>query len=88
MSGLLRTRSPITPALRDIQAPIKERLDQAALDLQRIAVADFPMLEEIGSYLLLMRGKMFRPTLTLGHVLSGLAANGLLGPPELGVRLV
>jgi octaprenyl-diphosphate synthase len=65
VSGVLRTRSPITPALRDIQAPIKERLDQAALDLQRIAVADFPMLEEIGSYLLLMRGKMFRPTLTL-----------------------
>ena len=65
MSGVLRTRSPITPALRDIQAPVRERLDQAASDLQRIAVADFPMLEEIGQYLLLMRGKMFRPTLTL-----------------------
>ena len=65
MSGVLRTRSPITPALRDIQAPVKERLDQAASDLQRIAVADFPMLEEIGKYLLLMRGKMFRPTLSL-----------------------
>jgi octaprenyl-diphosphate synthase len=65
VSGVLRTRSPITPALRDIQAPIQERLDHAAMDLQRIAVADFPMLEEIGKYLLLMRGKMFRPTLTL-----------------------
>jgi octaprenyl-diphosphate synthase len=65
VSGVLRTRSPITPALRDIQAPVKERLEQAASDLQRIAVADFPMLEEIGKYLLLMRGKMFRPTLSL-----------------------
>ncbi len=65
MSGVLRTRTPITPALLDIQAPIKERLDQAALDLQRITVADFPMLEQMGSYLLMMRGKMFRPTLTL-----------------------
>lgn len=65
MSGVLRTRSPITPALRDIQAPIHDRLEQAASDLQRIAVAEFPMLEEIGKYLLLMRGKMFRPTLTL-----------------------
>jgi octaprenyl-diphosphate synthase len=65
VSGVLRTRTSITPALRDIQAPIQERLEQAANDLQRIAVADFPMLEEIGKYLLLMRGKMFRPTLTL-----------------------
>lgn len=65
MSGTLRARTPVTPALRDIQAPIGDRLEHAAEELQRIAVADFPMLEEIGKYLLLMRGKMFRPTLTL-----------------------
>jgi octaprenyl-diphosphate synthase len=65
VSGVLRARSPITPALRDIQAPIEDRLEQAASDLQRIAVADFPMLEEIGKYLMMMRGKMFRPTLVL-----------------------
>ncbi len=65
MTGALRARSPITPALRDIQAPVQGRLDEASIELARIAAADFPMLEEMGSYLLHMRGKMFRPTLTL-----------------------
>ena len=65
MSGALRTRSPITPALRDIQAPVQDRLEEASSELARIAVADFPMLEEMGNYLLHMRGKMFRPTLAL-----------------------
>lgn len=75
MSGVLRTRTPITPALLDIQAPIKDRLDEAARELQRITLADFPMLEQIGSYLLMMRGKMFRPTLTL-------LASAVDGTPE------
>jgi hypothetical protein len=30
VSGVLRTRSPITPALRDIQAPVKERLERSS----------------------------------------------------------
>ncbi|HUF30368.1 MAG TPA: polyprenyl synthetase family protein [Gemmatimonadaceae bacterium] len=65
MSGALRTRRPATPALRDIQAPVHDRLEEASKELERIAVADFPMLEDMGRYLLHMRGKMFRPTLAL-----------------------
>jgi octaprenyl-diphosphate synthase len=45
--------------------PVSDRLDVVSAELQRIAISAFPMLEEMGRYLLLMRGKMFRPTLVL-----------------------
>ena len=53
------------PGLREIQEPVRERLDEVADELQRVVVADFPMLEAITGHLLRMKGKMFRPTLTL-----------------------
>ena len=34
-------------------------------ELRRIIVSDFEMIEEVNDYLLLMRGKLFRPTLLL-----------------------
>ncbi|MEJ7810848.1 MAG: polyprenyl synthetase family protein [Gemmatimonadaceae bacterium] len=61
----LPARSPLTPALRDIQAPVRDRLEQVSGELKRIVVADFPLVEAVSGHLLLMRGKMFRPTLTL-----------------------
>ena len=51
--------------LREIQEPVRERLDEVAEELQRVVVADFPMLEAITDHLFRMKGKMFRPTLTL-----------------------
>ncbi|MGI9076408.1 MAG: polyprenyl synthetase family protein [Gemmatimonadaceae bacterium] len=60
-----RPRPSLTPSLGEIQAPVIDRLDQVALELRRIVVADFPMIEEISGHLLLMKGKLFRPTLTL-----------------------
>ncbi len=60
-----RLRSSVTPSLREIQAPVLERLDQVAVELRRIVAADFPMIEQISGHLLLMKGKLFRPTLTL-----------------------
>jgi len=60
-----RPRSSVTPSLGEIQAPVVERLEQVALELRRIVVADFPMIEQISEHLLLMKGKLFRPTLTL-----------------------
>ena len=60
-------RAPRVPAgqLREIQAPVRERLDEVAAELQRVVVAEFPMMQAITGHLLQMKGKMFRPTLTL-----------------------
>ncbi len=60
------------PALRDppsrlarIQAPVEDRLDEVLDEIRRIVVSDFEMIEEVNQYLLLMQGKLFRPTLLL-----------------------
>lgn len=65
MSAALRPRSPFTPALREIQAPVREGLDRVTDELTRIVSADFPLVEEVNGHLMLMKGKMFRPTLVL-----------------------
>jgi octaprenyl-diphosphate synthase len=51
--------------LDEIQAPVRERLDQTLDEIRRIVVADFDMVEEVNDYLLLLPGKLFRPTLVL-----------------------
>src|SRR5688500_543137 len=61
--------------LREIQAPVSERLGEVTAELQRVVVADFPMIEAITGHLLTMKGKMFRPTLTL-------LASAVEGRPE------
>ena len=53
------------PSLTAIQEPVRERLDLVSEEIRRIVVSDFPTIEEVNDYLLLMRGKMFRPTLLL-----------------------
>jgi octaprenyl-diphosphate synthase len=60
-----RIRTPATSALRDIQAPVRERLDEVVVEMRRIVTADLPMIEQVSGHLLQMRGKMFRPTLAL-----------------------
>ncbi len=66
MSGIAaRPGSPMTDALRTIQAPVRDRLDQVAVSMQRAVASGVPMIEEVAGYLLGRRGKMFRPTLTL-----------------------
>ena len=60
-----RVRTPATSALRDIQAPVRDRLDDVAAEMRRIVTADLPMIEQVSGHLLQMRGKMFRPTLAL-----------------------
>ncbi len=61
-SSLLRE----APAgLAPIQAPVRDRLDGVLDELRRIILTDFGMIEEVNEYLLLMRGKLFRPTLLL-----------------------
>ncbi|MDE3152695.1 MAG: polyprenyl synthetase family protein [Gemmatimonadota bacterium] len=66
MSGVIaRPRSKMTDALRAIQAPVRERLEDVTTAMQDIVTSGLPMVEEVSRHLLGMRGKMFRPTLTL-----------------------
>jgi octaprenyl-diphosphate synthase len=65
VSVATRVRTPATSALRDIQAPVRERLDDVAVEMRRIVTAELPMIEQVSAHLLQMRGKMFRPTLAL-----------------------
>ena len=64
-SGVMRTRTPATAALREIQAPVQERLEAVVSEMRRVVSADLPLIEQVSSHLLQIRGKMFRPTLAL-----------------------
>lgn len=66
MSGAVaRPRTAANGALHDIQAPVRERLEQVVAEMQRIVTDDLPIIREVSGHLLQMRGKMFRPTLAL-----------------------
>ena len=66
MSGAVaRARTPASRALRDIQAPVRDRLDDVVTEMHRIVTDSLPIIREVSSHLLQMRGKMFRPTLAL-----------------------
>jgi len=51
--------------LEAIQAPVREQLDRVVDELRRIIASDFEIQDEVNTYLLGMRGKLFRPTLLL-----------------------
>lgn len=51
--------------LAQIQAPVRQRLDLVLDEIRRIVAADFERIEEVNDYLLLLPGKLFRPTLLL-----------------------
>ena len=66
MSGAAaRARMPRADSLRAIQAPIAERLEDVVHTMRDIVISDLPLAREVSGHLLQMRGKMFRPTLTL-----------------------
>lgn len=76
MSGVVaRSRTPVTEALLEIQAPVAERLDEVVESMREILVADLPLIGAVTDHLLRMRGKMFRPTLAL-------LASAVEGKPE------
>ena len=60
-----RSRTPVTEALLEIQAPVADRLDTVVEAMGDILVEDIPLVGSVTQHLLRMRGKMFRPTLTL-----------------------
>ena len=51
--------------LTSIQASVRSELDQVGTELRRIVLSDFDMIEEVNEHLLLLQGKLFRPTLLL-----------------------
>jgi octaprenyl-diphosphate synthase len=65
MSILARPRRPATPALRDVQAPVRARLDHVSQEIRRMITANLPLMEQVNDHLLQMQGKLFRPTLVL-----------------------
>lgn len=65
MTGAARARVPASSALRDIQSPVASRLDDVVTEMRRIVTHELPLIEQVSTHLLQMRGKMFRPTLTL-----------------------
>src|SRR5438094_7446741 len=75
MSTAARQRTPVTDALRAIQAPVRDRLEFVVDEMHAIVSSDLPMIEQVSAHLLRMRGKMFRPTLTL-------LASAVTGEPE------
>jgi octaprenyl-diphosphate synthase len=66
MSGTVaRARTPVTAALREIQEPVRDRLDMVVEEMTRIVTSDLPLIADVSRHLLQARGKLFRPTLTL-----------------------
>ncbi|HEX6250770.1 MAG TPA: polyprenyl synthetase family protein [Gemmatimonadaceae bacterium] len=65
MTTAARSRAPMTPELREIQAPYRKGLDRVASEMRRIVLADAPLIARVGAHLMSMRGKMLRPTLVL-----------------------
>ena len=66
---------PVAAALLEIQAPIRERLEQVPAEMWRIIQADLAIIDAANQHLKGMRGKLFRPTLLL-------LASGIEGKPE------
>lgn len=55
----------VSSVLRDIQAPVREGLDRVAEDMWRIVSADNSLITDVSRHLMLVKGKMVRPTLLL-----------------------
>lgn len=58
------THAPLS-ALQRIQEPVRERLNAVTEEMWRAVAADVPLVAQMSSHLMAMRGKMFRPTLVL-----------------------
>jgi octaprenyl-diphosphate synthase len=60
------TLSQLGPlSLTDLQAMVVPRLAHVEHEMRRMIEDDFPLISDLNEHLLRMRGKMFRPTLTL-----------------------
>lgn len=51
--------------LKAIQNPVQDRLDLVAKEMQELLTAEVPLLAQVGEHLMLMKGKLMRPTFVL-----------------------
>ncbi len=65
MSAPNQQQLPVSVSLLEIQAPVRQELDDVGDELWRIVAADFPLIQSVSHHLMGMKGKMFRPTLVL-----------------------
>jgi octaprenyl-diphosphate synthase len=63
--AVARGQTALSSALREIQEPVRDRLDQVVEAMSRIVTSDLPLIADVSRHLLRARGKLFRPTLTL-----------------------
>ena len=61
----LKSRSIAPPALQEIQAPVAEPLARVLNEMWRIVAVDSEFFRGVNQHLMLMKGKMVRPTLML-----------------------
>lgn len=64
MTGSAPTLGP-PPSLAQLQGLVAQDLDRVMEEIRRIIISNFEMIEEINEYLMLLRGKLFRPSLLL-----------------------
>lgn len=81
MTTPARERLDSAQALAEIQGPVKSQLDAVGPEMWRIVAEDNPLVTDVNSHLMGMRGKLFRPTLLL------LAANAEGTPDSKSVTM-
>ncbi|MBK7835492.1 MAG: polyprenyl synthetase family protein [Gemmatimonadetes bacterium] len=65
MTARPRTSSPSPASLKDIQAPVEGALSRVHDEMWRIVAIDSEFFRGVNEHLMLMKGKMVRPTLLL-----------------------
>jgi octaprenyl-diphosphate synthase len=65
MSMTFRARSGLTSPLSEIQLPVRDSLAKVGDEIWRIVADECPLIEAVNDHLMLMKGKLFRPTLVL-----------------------
>ena len=59
------TALPPSASLAEIQASVRSQLEEVSAEMGRIVSSNLPLVGQVSSHLLAMRGKLFRPTLLL-----------------------
>lgn len=62
---MTQTLGDARPSLAAVQAPVRREVERVGEEIRRIVFSDFPMIDEVNQHLLVVQGKLFRPTLLL-----------------------
>jgi octaprenyl-diphosphate synthase len=65
MSAPTQAPRQASAVLQSIQAPVRDQLELVGKAMHDIMVEDLPLIQDVIKHLLKMRGKLFRPTLSL-----------------------